>query len=153
MRSKEPTQMAVEITWLNAHEPNNKPERTRFLSSVHDLVKAFPEQCVATAIPFGTNGELTMLHLVAGSRDGELMRFGESLVRQFETLAARLISQLSQGDLEVAQRVLDAREIGALSAASSEELAVVVGRKDVRRAQQQIDALFAETPDAIGPEA
>jgi hypothetical protein len=145
--------MAIEITWLNADEPNNKPERTRFLSSVHDLVKAFPEQCVATAIPFGRNGELTMLHIVAGSQDGELMTFSESLVRQFETLAARIISQLSQSELEVAQRALEAREIGALSAASSEEVAVVVGQKDVRRAQQQIDLLFAGTPDAISPEA
>lgn len=134
--------MAFEITWLNADEPGDRQERTRFLSSVHDLVKAFPEQCVATAIPFGPDGELTMLHIVAGSRDGELTQFSESLVRQFEALAARFVAELSQSELEVAQEALEAREIGALSAASPEELAVVVGRKNVERAQTQIAALL-----------
>lgn len=134
--------MPIELTWLNADEPTDREERTRFLSSVHDLVQAFPEQCVATAIPFGTNGELTMLHIVAGSKDGDLMQFSDSLVSQFETLAARFIAELSQSELEVAQRALQAREIGALSGASHEELAVVVGRQNVERAQKQIGALF-----------
>lgn len=134
--------MAIEITWLNADDPSDRRERTRFLSSVHDLVKAFPEQCVATAIPFGTEGELTMLHIVAGSKNGDLTKFSDSLVRQFEALAARFIAELSQNELEVAQCALEAREIGALSAASPEELAVVVGRKNVGRAQKQIAALL-----------
>ncbi|MEY2528932.1 MAG: hypothetical protein QOJ05_1022 [Verrucomicrobiota bacterium] len=139
--------MAVEITWLNSDEPSGRQGRTRFLSSVHDLVKKFPEQCVATAIPFGTNGELTMLHIVAGSKDGELTQFSDSLVRQFETLAARFIAGLSQSELEAAHRALEAREIGALSGASSEELAVVVGRQNVGRAQKQIAALFRSHSD------
>lgn len=139
--------MAIEITWLNADEPSDRGERTRFLSSVHDLVKAFPEQCVATAIPFGANRELTMLHIVAGSKDGDLTQFSDSLVRQFEALAARFIAELSQSELEVAQHALETREIGALSAASTEELAVVVGRKNVGRAQKQIAALFGSQSD------
>jgi hypothetical protein len=130
------------ITW-----PSGRQERTRFLSSVHDMVKAFPEKCVATAIPFGPDSELTMLHVVAGSQDGELMLFDDSLVRQFEMLAARFIAELSQGELEVAQRALEAREIGALSGASSEELAVVVGRHNVSRAQEQIGALFGSSSE------
>ena len=139
--------MAFEITWLNADEPNDRQERTGFLSSVHDLVKAFPEQCVATAIPLGTNGELTMLHIVAGSKDGELTQFSDSLVREFETLAARFIAELSQSELNVAQSALEAREIGALSGASHEELAVVVGRKNVERAQKQIAAHLRSNSD------
>jgi hypothetical protein len=139
--------MAVKITWLNADEPNDREGRTRFLSSVHDLVKAFPEQCVATAIPFGPNGELTMLHVVAGSKDGQIMQFSDSLVRQFEGLAARFIAELSQSELEVAQRALQSREIGALSAASPEEVAVVVGRQDVGQAQEQIAALLRSCSD------
>lgn len=139
--------MAIEITWLNADEPSDRQERKRFLSSVHDLVRAFPEQCVATAIPFGANAELTMLHIVAGSKDGDLVQFSDALVRQFETLAARFISRLSQRELEVAQSALEAREIGALSAASREELAVVVGRENVSRAQKEIAALLASSSD------
>jgi len=88
-----------------------------------------------------------MLHVVAGSRDGELVQFSDALVRQFETLAARFISQLSQSELEVAQSALDARKIGALSAASAEELAVVVGRQNVGRAQEEIGALLASSSD------
>jgi hypothetical protein len=114
---------------------------------VHDLVKAFPEKCVATAIPFGPNGQLTMLHVVAGSHDGELIQFNDLLVRQFETLAARFIAELSQSELEVAQTALEAREIGALSGASSVELAVVVGRHNVSRAQEQISALFESSSE------
>ena len=142
--------MGVKITWLEGGERDG-PGRRQFLSSVHDLVKAFPERCVATAIPFGANHDLTMLHIVAGSHEGELMNFSDAVVRQFETLAARFISQLSQSELEVAQRALEAREIGALSAASREELAVVVGRQNVREAQEEIGILFAETPDAVHP--
>ena len=139
--------MAVEITWLTTDEPSDRQKRTRFLSSVHDLVKAFPEQCVATAIPFGPNGELTMLHIVAGSKDGDLTQFSDSLVRQFEALAARFVAELSQSELEVAQQALEAREVGALSAASTNELAVVVGRKNLERAQQQITALLGSHSD------
>lgn len=134
--------MGFEITWLDAHTAADRQGQTRFLSSVHELMKAFPEQCVATAIPFGPNGELTMLHIVAGSKNGELIQFSDSLVREFETLAARFIAELSQSELEVAQDILEAREIGALSAASPEELALVVGRPRVARAQKQIDALL-----------
>jgi len=139
--------MGIQITWLEAEAGDDRDARKEFLSSVHDLVRSFPEQCVATAIPFGANAKLTMLHIVAGSKDGELVQFSNSLVRQFETLAARFISQLSQRELEVAQSALDAREIGALSAASSDELAVVVGRQNVDHAKEEIGALLASSSD------
>ena len=128
----------MKITWLT---PSKEGTTREFLQSVYELTKAFPEPFVATAIPIGSDGELTMLHIVAGTKEGNLMEFSDSVIRQFETLAAEVIANLSHSQLESAQRALDAREIGALSGASRDELAVAVGTPDVVAVQNRIAAL------------
>jgi hypothetical protein len=83
-----------------------------------------------------------MLHVVAGTVEGELVRFRDSTIREFEMLAAETIAQLSEKELTAAQRALDSREIGGLSCASGEELAVVARSASVRALQERIAALM-----------
>jgi hypothetical protein len=128
----------MKFTWLAPSKDQTKKE---FFQSVYELAKAFPEPFVATAVPVDERAELTMLHIVTGTHDGELTEFSDAVIRQFETLAAGLIANLGQSELEAAQRALEAREIGALSSACRVELAVVVGTPAVAAVQQRIAAL------------
>jgi hypothetical protein len=130
------------LTWL---APSQGQSRRDFLASVHDLVRSFPEAFVATAIPFGPSGNLTMLHVVAGTVDGELVRFHDSIIREFEVLAAETVAQLSTEELTAAQGPLDSREIGGLSCATGEELAVVASTAKVRSLQDRIATLLMKT--------
>jgi hypothetical protein len=128
----------VKLTWL---APSKEQTKKEFFQSVYELTKAFPEPFIATAVPVDEQEELTVLHIVAGTRDGELMVFSDGVIRQFEALAAGVIASLTQSELEAAQSALETREIGALSAASREELAMVVGTRGVAAVQQRIAAL------------
>ena len=131
-----------DLTWLEA--PNAGADGRRgFLGSVHDLLKTFPERYVATAIPFGANNEVTMLHVVAGLEGDDLVNFDASLIRNFEMLAASLLAELTPEERREAERAQTAGEIGALFGASNEELAVVVPSRMAGSAQEQISALFA----------
>lgn len=132
----------MKLTWLEGPAVSGA-ERRAFLGSVHDLLKSFPEPYVATALPFGPNGELTMLHIVAGLQGDDLVTLDRALISNFEALARRLLAELTPEERAAAELALQAGEIGALSAAGSEELAVVVPTRTAGSAQEQISALFA----------
>src|SRR3954464_14916927 len=130
------------LAWLAPSEGQGTRD---FLRSVHDLVRASPGPFIATAIPMGQSGILTMLHVVAGTVDGDLVQFSDSTIREFETIAAETIARLSEEELKAAQRALDSREIGGLSGASGDELAVVASTASVRRLQERIATLVTRT--------
>src|ERR1700750_1008329 len=93
------------LTWL---APSDGQGTRDFLRSVYDLVRSSQEPFVATAIPIGA-GNLTMLHIVAGTVEGDLISFSDSIIREFETLAAETIARLSEDELAAAQQALDSR--------------------------------------------
>jgi hypothetical protein len=131
----------VKLTWL---APSSGQSRHEFLHSVYELTKSFPEPLVATAIPIEPVGRLAMLHVVAGTREGDLTQFGKTVVERFESLSAEVLAGLTNEEMASAQQALEARVIGALSGASSDELAVVVGTARVADVQERIAALLSE---------
>ncbi|HVF72917.1 MAG TPA: hypothetical protein VM940_15040 [Chthoniobacterales bacterium] len=128
------------LTWL---APSPQQDRREFLHSVYELAKSFPEPLFATAIPIGSDGKITMLHIVGGTRDGDLFQFDDDLVQAFKALSAAALAEFSHEEMESAQRALELREIGALSGASREELAVVVPSASVAKIQERIARLFS----------
>jgi hypothetical protein len=130
----------VTLTWL---APSPQQNRREFLHSVYELTKSFPEPWVATAVPIGPGGKVTMLHVVAGTREGDLVQFDDVLIKRFEILSAQVLAELTAEEKAAAQQGVELREIGALSGASPEELAVVVGTARADAVQRRIAELFS----------